>query len=70
MANVALGSNDAWCPWIGFQGAPQSQDLHVSAAVEEILEGRRPTRSREAVLLMSILTRGMTAPSWVRTIRT
>jgi hypothetical protein len=33
MANVALGSNDAWCPWIGFQGAPQSQDLHVSAAV-------------------------------------
>jgi hypothetical protein len=43
IANVALGSNDAWCPWIGFQGAPQSQDLHVSAAVEEILEGRRPS---------------------------
>src|ERR1700730_2267909 len=30
IANVALGSNDAWCPWIGFQGGPQSQDLHVS----------------------------------------
>jgi len=36
IANAALGSNDVWCARIGLQLAPQPQDLHIDAAVEDI----------------------------------
>src|SRR5260370_39244866 len=37
VAYPALGANNPWCARIGLQLAPQSQDLHVDAAVENIL---------------------------------
>src|SRR5437588_4015824 len=37
VADPALGSNDAGCARIGFELAPQSQNLNVDAAVENVL---------------------------------
>lgn len=37
IADPALGSNDAWRARVCFQLAPQSQDLHIDATVENIL---------------------------------
>jgi hypothetical protein len=36
VANAAFGQDDARRVWIGLQLAPQAQDLHVDAAIEDI----------------------------------
>ena len=37
VADAAFGADDAWCARIALQLAPQSEDLHIDAAVENIL---------------------------------